>query len=684
MKRYFFAILLALQIITALSCEKEDPYKVSFSYAGIIDREYRFNVGRVIPVTISQSIETDGDISSDGLYFYYTSNVDSGNFDIYLRAMSGITTVRLTAHPSRDTNPVISPDGETLAFVSFREDPEGDIFTLDIDAEGLIEKGEKSTGTMETLGARAENLTAETAGDSGVSLAIRDANPVWSPDGKRIAFSRTKGSSTEIWMMKKNGKDKKQLTTGGGDYPSFSPDGKSILFVSYKESNEGDLCILDTNSGKTVKLDAGKGIKLYPCYAGSGTEFVFSLIENDTNGNGRLDLEDRSVLQYMNTRDGSRYRLTRSSVSSFKARWLSAVKTRDYKGILLYTDITGENINLNIIPDTGIIPKKQNAKLQVEFCSAYLDEWDDPERYEMSLEAVHFFFGHSKDNSARTYVDRSLGMAASYYISGGRKEEALRIISLLKKRAGEKNPYASLRLRMAGEELSGRNRDYGAILDSLLADKTKSFYIPFALEDIADAYYDAGNKKSASQVYARLLKIYPDYERAMDIHVKISFCDDDLRDRPLSESAVKVLSSGNANQRIAVTRNIIDIFQKGDFSSAKAGSYIRNVLKERERFGDNKKILPLLKYSAALLYLKSGDSVKALKEFVGAIEAAPKNDIISHLANIMAGDIERRAGHSSEAEKYYSEGFNSHSRRFRTENLGTGFSGLLIITNRQA
>jgi TolB protein len=669
MRRYIFRILLALQIAAALSCEIKDPYDVSFSYAGIIDKEYRFNVGRVIPVTIGQSIETDGDISADGKYFYYTSNVDSGNFDIYLRAMNSITTVRITDHPSRDTNPVISPDGKTLAFVSFRDDPEGDIFTLKIDAASLISSGKKSAGASVIPDSKLKNLTSERQGSSGVTFAQREANPVWSPDGKWIAFSRTVRGETDIWIMKKNGSDKKQITKGSGDYPSFSPDGKSIIYVSYGENIDGDINIVEIDSGRTEKVISGPGIKLYPCYAGEEGRYIYSLIAKDTNKNGRLDLDDRSVLQYYDAGSKVNYRLTKESVSSFKAKWLSSVSTRDYRGIILYTDITGENINLNMIPDTGIIPKKQNARLQFEFCTTYIDEWDDEEKYRMSLDAVHFFFGGSRDKSAMIYVDRALGTLASYYIKAGRRDDASAVTSLLKARAGQKNLYASLQLRIADDMLAGRKSGYEKITEMLPAGNDRDFYMPFALEDAGDLYYSAGDMANASRVYRSIISEWPGFERAMEIQVKISLCEDDIRTGRLSDAAVKALSSGNANQRITVVRNLISFFQRGDYSAASAASYLKNVQALGGKYREDKKIIPIVNYSAGLLLLKKGDQANALKEFVAAIESTPRNDIISHLSNIMAGDIERRAGRSDDAEKYYSEGFNSHSRRFRTENL---------------
>lgn len=53
--------------------------------------------------------------------------------------------------------------------------------------------------------------------------------PAFSPDGKRIAFSR---SGVGIVTMDINGKAMRRLTTNGRDsFPAWSPDGKQIVFV---------------------------------------------------------------------------------------------------------------------------------------------------------------------------------------------------------------------------------------------------------------------------------------------------------------------------------------------------------------------------------------------------------------------------------------------------------------------
>lgn len=68
-----------------------------------------------------------------------------------------------------------------------------------------------------------------------------DADPSWSPDGRQIVFTRQEGAGWRIWVMSNTGADQRPLTppgTPGGYYgagnvlPRFSPDGTRIAFVS--------------------------------------------------------------------------------------------------------------------------------------------------------------------------------------------------------------------------------------------------------------------------------------------------------------------------------------------------------------------------------------------------------------------------------------------------------------------
>ena len=63
---------------------------------------------------------------------------------------------------------------------------------------------------------------------------VKDVSPRWSPDGKRIAFLRTKDKRTQIWVIPADGGEARQFTQlgeGSIGAPEWSPDGKRIAFT---------------------------------------------------------------------------------------------------------------------------------------------------------------------------------------------------------------------------------------------------------------------------------------------------------------------------------------------------------------------------------------------------------------------------------------------------------------------
>jgi eukaryotic-like serine/threonine-protein kinase len=69
--------------------------------------------------------------------------------------------------------------------------------------------------------------------------AALDADPVWSPDGKRILFASSRGGLFQVYIKSADGgEDEKRLPLNGSDnYPSsWSNDGKYILYERTTES----------------------------------------------------------------------------------------------------------------------------------------------------------------------------------------------------------------------------------------------------------------------------------------------------------------------------------------------------------------------------------------------------------------------------------------------------------------
>jgi TolB protein len=61
-----------------------------------------------------------------------------------------------------------------------------------------------------------------------------DNFPHWSPRGDRIVFVRQYEGDYEIYTVRPDGKDVRRLTSSPGNdaHPTWSPDGKSIVFSS--------------------------------------------------------------------------------------------------------------------------------------------------------------------------------------------------------------------------------------------------------------------------------------------------------------------------------------------------------------------------------------------------------------------------------------------------------------------
>ncbi len=210
-------------------------------------------------------------------------------------------------------------------------------------------------------------------------------------------------------------------------------------------------------------MTTSKGIELYPSYGATSPEIIYTLIGSDTNKDGKIDLRDNSVMVYLNRADSVSYALTLDSVSSYMPSWYSAYKLNyfnsenpNYRGVIVYAEQAGDNININMLPEYGVVPRRPNAIQQYDLAETYRIE-DNAEYYPMALQRVHDFYGKANDNSAAVFCARAIRDAALFEMSRGRAAGASGLLTRLTPVNDRQRSYWEYMSRYLQQELAGRN-----------------------------------------------------------------------------------------------------------------------------------------------------------------------------------------------------------------------------------
>jgi Tol biopolymer transport system component/tRNA A-37 threonylcarbamoyl transferase component Bud32 len=176
-----------------------------------LDERTGETTGRPEPVTsgVAASIQ-HLTISKDGSRIAYAARTETMNlqrvaFDPGAAAIRGVPE-SITRGSRAVAQPHVSPDGATLAFNSSGR--QEDIFVIRADGSGQLQ------------------LTDD---------AARDRAARWSPDGQRVAFYSDSTGQLEIWAINRDASNLEQLTRSpGAHYPVWSPDGKWMAYSTHR------------------------------------------------------------------------------------------------------------------------------------------------------------------------------------------------------------------------------------------------------------------------------------------------------------------------------------------------------------------------------------------------------------------------------------------------------------------
>ncbi|MBS4097588.1 MAG: Tol-Pal system protein TolB [Sulfuricella sp.] len=168
-----------------------------------------------------------------------------------------------------------SPDGTRLAYTSF--------------------ESKKPVVYVQSLLTGKRSVVAQFKGNN--------VTPAWSPDGQKLAIALSKdGHALQIYTINADGSGVKRLTysNGSDSAPSFSPDGKSIVFTSDRGGSP-QIYRIAADGGDAARLTFDGNYNTNARFAPDGKSFVF-VHQID----GRITVQDMATWQIQVLTDGGK------------------------------------------------------------------------------------------------------------------------------------------------------------------------------------------------------------------------------------------------------------------------------------------------------------------------------------------------------------------------------------------
>jgi TolB protein len=186
-------------------------------------------------LTDAPGYDAEGTVNWKTGNMVYTS-LASGDLDLWTMKTDGSEKKQITKKPGYDGGAVFSRDGRKLVWrANYPKTPEDMTRYKTLLADNLT-----APMKMEIVVADADGSHAQTLTDFGCASFA----PTFTPDGKKILFASNKHACDtrrfDLYMMNLDGSGLEQVTDFGGftSFPEFSPDGKTLVFCSDRDAKE--------------------------------------------------------------------------------------------------------------------------------------------------------------------------------------------------------------------------------------------------------------------------------------------------------------------------------------------------------------------------------------------------------------------------------------------------------------
>ena len=180
-------------------------------------------------LTDIQGYDAEATINWKNKQIIYTS-LSGGDLDIWTMKEDGSGKKQLTKTEGYDGGPVLSRDGTRMAWRAYHPDTPAKV----TEYRDLLKQNLTAPMKMELWVANSDGSNAKQITNYGCASFA----PTFTPDGKKLLFSSNKhhcdSNDFELYTINLDGSGLEQVTKYGGfnAFPEFSPDGTKIVFIS--------------------------------------------------------------------------------------------------------------------------------------------------------------------------------------------------------------------------------------------------------------------------------------------------------------------------------------------------------------------------------------------------------------------------------------------------------------------
>lgn len=237
-------------------------YRVALDLATLDVWTMNYDGSQPFRVTSHSASDKHPRFDRTGHRIVFSSNRFGNDFEIFTANADGSGVTRLTNVAGRDEQPVISPDGTKIAFLGTRPS---------------LENHDDNVWIMNADGTNPIRLTTNQGFDG------RANTPVFNHDGTRIMFDTVRnllnGNNREIYTIRTDGTDEIRLTTtAGADMEAaYSPDGSSIVFVSFRDGSatNGEIYLMRADGSDPRRITNTTFREFQPTFSPDGAQIVF-------------------------------------------------------------------------------------------------------------------------------------------------------------------------------------------------------------------------------------------------------------------------------------------------------------------------------------------------------------------------------------------------------------------------